>query len=128
MEIVKSSRGGDMLLYQGHSYVKKKVKNGSIRWACTKSRSQACPGAITTDDVQIANPRGQKAHNHTASDSKVEAVKCRSELRTASQSNNAVGTSALLATALQTLSPGALAYVATVDAIKRDVQRQKAKH
>ena len=31
MDVIKSSRGGDMLIYQGYSYVKKKTKNGSIR-------------------------------------------------------------------------------------------------
>ena len=104
MDIIKSSRGGDMLIYQGYSYVKKKTKNGSIRWACSKSRSEQCQGAITTDEVPIANPRNYRAHNHNTSNARVEAMKCRSDLRDTSQRNNDAGTSVLVATALQTLS------------------------
>ena len=126
MDITKSSRGGDMLIYQGYSYVKKKTKNGSIRWACSKSRFE-CQGVITTEEVPIANPHNFRAHNHNASNGRVEAMKCRSDLKDTSQRNNAAGTSALV-TVLQTLSPDAMAEIGAVDAIKRDVQRQNARH
>ena len=108
-----------MLIYQGYSCVKKKTKNGSIHWACSKFRPERCQCVITTE-VPIANPRNYRAHNHNASNARVEAMKCRSDLRDTSQRN----TSALVATALQTLSPAAMAEIGTVDTIKR----QNARH
>ena len=108
--------------------MKKKTKNGSICWACSKSRSEQCQGAITTDKVPITNPRNYHSHNHNASNARVEAMKCCSNLRDTSQRNNAAGTSVLVATALQTLSPAAMAEIGTVDTFKRDVQRQNARH
>ena len=36
MEVVKTSKGGDMLMYQGYSDVKKVSKNGYRRWSCSK--------------------------------------------------------------------------------------------
>ena len=82
MDIIKSSCGGDMSIYQGYFYVKKKTKNGSIRLACSKSRSEQCQGVVTTDEVPIANPRNLRAHNHNASNARVEAMKCHSDTGT----------------------------------------------
>ena len=95
VDIITSLCGGDMSIYQGHSSVKKKTKNGSIHWVCSKSHSEKCQGVTTTDEVLIANPRNYRAHNHNASNVRVEAMKCRSKFRYTSQRNNAVGSSAL---------------------------------
>ena len=127
MEVVKTSKGGDMLMYQGYSYVKKVSKNGYRRWSCSKARSQACPGAITTDELPFANPRGFKPHNHNVSLSEVEIQKCKSELKTEARNNYGARTGVSVATALQNLSPVAMANVGNLSAIKRDVQRQKAR-
>ena len=51
-------------------------------------------------------------------------MKC-SDLSDTSQRNNAAGTSVLVVTALQTLSPAAIAEIGTIDSIKRDVQRHR---
>ena len=125
MEVVKTSKGGDMLMYQGYFYVKKVSKNGYRRWSCSKARSQACPGAIITDELPFANPRGFKPHNHNVSLSEVEIQKCRSELKTEARNNYGARIGVLVATALENLSPAAMANVGNLSAIKRDVQRQK---
>ena len=127
MEVTKSAKGSDLLLYQGYAYTRKKTSNGWIRWQCQKQRTEACHGALTTDENPIANPKSFKAHNHEADLSKMEAIKCRDELKETAKRNPAQRTAPLVANALQTLSPQAMACAGSIETIKRDVQRQKAK-
>ena len=82
---------------------------------------------MTTDENPIANPKSFKAHNHEADLSKMEAIKCRGELIETAKRNPAQRTAPLVANALQTLSPQAMACAGSIETIKRDVQRQKTK-
>lgn len=129
MEYGKTSRGGDMVLYGGYSYTKKKEDNGYIRWQCTLQRSSQCRGGMTTDNVYpYANPRSFAVHNHAASNATTDAMKCRSDLRQTVQQNVTAKTAPLVANALNTLDNVAMAKVGTISSIKRSVQREKAKH
>ena len=127
MEVTKSAKGSDLLLYQGYAYTRKKTSNGWIRWQCQKQRTEACHGALTTDENPIANPKSFKAHNHEADLSKMEAIKCRGELKETTKRNPAQRTAPLVANALQRLSPQAIACAGSIETIKRDVQRQNVR-
>ena len=127
MEVAMTSKGGDLLLFQGYSYTRKKTSIGYIRWQCTSQREEGCRGSLTTDDTPIGNPRSFKLHNHPASDARVDAMRCRSELRGTARNNRFTGTAPMLAQALQNLSPEARLAMGTVETVKRDIQRQKAK-
>ena len=127
MEIIKTSKGKDMLLNHGYSYVKKKVCNGWIRWQCTSQRSKGCKGGLTTDEHPIINPRSLKPHNHELSDCKMEVQKFLSELNVSAQTNSAVRTMPLLTNGLLNLSAEALIESGNIESIKRDIQRQKSK-
>ena len=127
MEIIKTSKGKDMLLNHGYSYEKKQVCNGWIRCQCTSQRSKGCKGGLTTDEHPIINPRSLKPHNHELSDCKVEVQMFRSELKGSAQTNSAVRTMPLLTSGLLNLSAEALIESGNIESIKRDIQRQKSK-
>ena len=77
MELIKTTRGGDKLILNDNTFIAKKRKNGSVRWACTKAKSTNCKGGVTTDDPS-GNPRSITAHNHAASgDVDIEVTKFR---------------------------------------------------
>lgn len=40
MEIIKSNKGKDKLLYEGYSYIVHKTRKQCIRWRCVEYQSQ----------------------------------------------------------------------------------------
>ena len=128
MEVIRTSRGGRKLVLNGQTYIVKKDNPGvQIRWVCTKSK-EGCKGAVTTNDPPTGNARNATPHNHNASDVDVEVAKFRTALRENANQNHGATTSGLYLNGIQTLSPEALVAMPGANTIKRDIQRQKAKH
>ena len=48
MEIIKSSKGGDKICYNGYMYTRKANKANRVRWQCCQKIGMQCKGAITT--------------------------------------------------------------------------------
>ena len=127
MEIIKTTRGGDMLIYDDETFtIKKKNPGKNIRWICSKA-AKGCKGFVTTDDP-IGNPRNHTPHNHTSSPVDVEIAMFRSELRSTAEANNKTPTGELLQRCMQNLSPQALAKIKNTETIRRDIQRHKSKN
>ena len=127
MEITTTTHGKPMLCLNGFSYTEKKSSNGWTRWSCTRSRSEGCPGSLTTDQIPVANPRSFKNHNHGADVADVEVRKFRSSVREQAQLNYCSKTGAILASQYRRLPAVAIPRVTNLDAVKRDIQRQKAR-
>ena len=128
MELIKSSRGGDVLCLDGYTYSKKKVSTNQIRWQCTKQRSEGCKGCVTTDINPFGNPRSFTPHrNHVSDNTRVEISKFRSEVKTAAKNTPGLNTQLLLVNSAENLSPQAIIEMGNVESIKRDIRRQKRK-
>ena len=70
MEVVKSSKGSPMILYEGHQYlVHKALESGNIRWRCRETQKRKCKGSLITDRNHELL-KGPTEHQHEASDAK----------------------------------------------------------
>ena len=126
MEVIRTPQGGNKLIHGDYTYIVKKRSATSIRWACTKAKSHGCKGGLTTDNPS-GNPRSIKEHNHLSSGMDVELSKFRQAMKEASESNYAGNTANIMASHLHNLSQDALAATPSTSAMKRDIQRHKAK-
>ena len=79
MEVITSNKGGQKLILNGFIYTKQITKPRNIRWRCVQ-RTTDCKATLTTT-LDLDDPKLVTAHNHDPSDTKVAAVKCRSEMK-----------------------------------------------
>ena len=125
MELFKTSRGNDMLIYNGFMYTSKKKSITSIRWECRKAK-EGSKGGVTTD-VPMGNPRNPAVHNHLASDADIELTKCRQRMKESARQNSTGKTSEILSSGIHGLSAAAMLATPQSSSMKRDIQRQKAR-
>ena len=74
LDIIKTSRGGDKLCFDGHMYTRKPVKNDWVIWQCYKLRSLSCNEAVTAEKDMTAI-RSCRLHNHSADETAVNVAK-----------------------------------------------------
>ena len=79
MEVITSNKGGQKLILNGFIYTKQITKPRNIRWRCIQ-RTPDCKATLTTT-LDLDDPKLVTAYNHDPSDTKVAAVKCRSEMK-----------------------------------------------
>ena len=54
MEVIKTKRGGEEILLDGHAYVKKKnIKSGIKKFVCTERHNFYCYAAIAVKDKKV---------------------------------------------------------------------------
>ena len=123
MEVLKTSRGGDKICYEGYMYTKRDTKKTRIRWECTQRKSRPCKGAITTsltlDDVRVT-----VAHSHDNDNSSVEAEKLRCNIREKAKASRE-STACLLATAIQEAPESVRLRLGNQESVKRNIRRQR---
>ena len=77
--IITSNKGGQKLILNGFIYTKQITNPRNIRWRCVQ-RTTDCKETLTTT-LDLDDQKFVTAHNHDPSDTKVAAVKCRSEMK-----------------------------------------------
>lgn len=80
MELIKSKRGGDKLLYEGYAYTRKRTTKSSIRWECSKRHTEGCKGIIITN-LDISEITSSSEHSHPSDPLAIKAMKVRQELK-----------------------------------------------
>ena len=126
MEIIKTNKGGDMLIFDGYRYTaKNKTGAVSIRWNCVKIRSHTCKGAVSTD-IQMTRTWNLTAHNCERVPEEIEIAKFRQSMKDNARKYSDTRTEDILATGIATLTPRAAMVVAPqLSSVKRDIQRHK---
>lgn len=73
MEILKSNKNKNMIVFNGYIYVVDKCKNEKIYWRCN---IRDCPGRCITrvNYEQEESPNNIKLHNHLELIDKIEAL------------------------------------------------------
>lgn len=126
MEVIKTNKGGDMLLYDGYRFTAKNRTGGvSIRWSCVRNKSESCKGAVSTDHFMTRSWNATD-HNHERVPEDTEIAKFRSSLKENARRYSNTSTGDILSTGVATLTPGAMVAAPQVATLKRDIQRQKA--
>ena len=77
MEYIKSVRGGDKLVYEGHIYVKQKdLANGVVSFECEERRNKsACKVKVKVDSRKRTVVGRINDHTHAPDATKTEAAK-----------------------------------------------------
>ncbi|XP_067663709.1 uncharacterized protein [Haliotis asinina] len=65
MEILRTTRGGIKLSFEGFTYVKKNASSLAIRWACSNKNAFHCNGKLRTT-LAMENPQVIHQHSHPA--------------------------------------------------------------
>ena len=60
MESVKTTRGGQRLLYEGYAYIMDRKRNSLTYWRCEKKKE--CTGRLTTENNNLKNPPSVHSH------------------------------------------------------------------
>lgn len=121
-----SNKGAAKISYAGYMYTKHSVRpNGDVRWRCVERRLK-CHGIIHTDNGK-ASVRVISDHNHAVDQTSVEVTLCRNNMKTrATQSRDKPGV--IYTEAVQGLSDGARATIASASIVKRSLRNCKTVH
>lgn len=72
LRLTKSSRGGDTLIFENHSFSKdSELKSGEIYWRCIK-RNLKCSAKMYTIGCDLTVTRSDAVHNHEADKRSIE--------------------------------------------------------
>ena len=122
MEVITSNKGGQKLIFNGFIYTKQITKPRNIRWRCVQ-RTTDCKATLTTT-LDLDVPKLVTAHNHDPSDTKVAAVKCRSEMKQqAKQSFDKP--SQIMTQAMSQIDVAARVDLGMEESIKRTLRNQR---
>ena len=122
MEVITSNKGGQKLILNGFIYTKQITKPRNIRWRCVQ-RTTDCKATLTTT-LDLDDPKLVTAHNHDPSDTKVAAVKCRSEMKQqAKQSFDKP--SQIMTQAMSQIDVAARVDLGREESIKRTLRNQR---
>ena len=121
MEIVKNSRGGPKLLYNGYSYVQKKGSKSTKRWGCSQYSTFKCKGSLTTD---LAGDKIKSTTEHTHPPQNEEVVKMVADL-TERASKSREKTSTILTQAVLQTQEDVRADLPKMETLRRRIRRLK---
>ena len=122
MEVITSNKGGQKLILNGFIYTKQITKPRNIRWRCVQ-RTTDCKATLTTT-LDLDDPKLVTAHNHDPSDTKVAAVKYRSEMKQqAKQSFDKP--SQIMTQAMSQIDVAARVDLGREESIKRTLRNQR---
>lgn len=125
MEIVKTNKGGNMLIYDGYQFTAKNKGGVSIRWSCIKNRSDGCKGAVSTDHG-MTRAWNVVVHNHERDHTEIELTKFRNEMKENARRFSNSKTADILSASVGNLTPDAMLSAPNKETLKRDIQRKKA--
>ena len=122
MEIIRSNKGGDKLIFQGYIYTMQVTKPTNIRWRCVQ-RTTGCKGTLTTNNDNT-DPQPVNRHNHDPNPVKVEAVKCRAKMKERAQ-NSLDKPSQIVAQCSSQIDVNSRTQLGNDDSIKRSIRNHR---
>ena len=122
MELVKSTKGKDNIIYNGYMYVKQQEKNGRIRWVCDKKNNGCSVDVMSNND--LSDPRLTKPRTHASDMIGVHAVKKRAEMNDMAL-HSIAPPSAVLAAAIQNTDDDIRSRVGTAEVCARSMLRAR---
>ena len=119
LELIKSTKGKDKVIYNGYAYVKQQEKNGRIRWVCNK-RNNGCSGAVVPNN-DLYDPCLTKPLTHAMDMIGVHAAKKRAEMAVQS----IAPPSAILAAVIRNTDDDIISRMGTAEVCARSMLRAR---
>ena len=126
MEYIKSIRGGDKLVYEGHIYVKQKdLANGVVSFECEEGRNKAaCKAKVKVDSRKNTVVGRLHDHTHAPDATKTEAAKTVQKMKMKAVSTEETAQQ-IISEACSQVTEEVGAKLAPLHHIRRNIRRQR---
>lgn len=85
MEVIRTERGGEMLVFKGFLYAVNRRTEQRIYWVCRKR--ETCKAKIVTDVSKLSVVRVSNDHSHAPDPTEISCLKIRLEMKASAGEN-----------------------------------------